>query len=164
MSAEKLIDCLRKMVSLHKSLFELENRKTEVIKRGDIGALSSIIKDENKHVMAINKLEDERKITVVKLLSGYPIQGDEPSLTDVVNVIPSTESSKLLFIKDQLTLLLEELKQVNRLNQELIYSSLQFVNSSLDLFMPQPQTINYNKPTNKGQTEPVKRSVFDSKA
>ncbi len=164
MSAEKLFDCLTKMVALHQSLFELENRKTDIIKRGDIEALTSFLKEENKHVMAINKLEEERKLIVAKLVSGHSIQGDEPSLTDIVNLLHPTESRKLLTLREHLTKLLEELKQVNKLNQELVHSSLQFVNLSLDLLMPQPQKINYNKPTNHRQTEQTKSSVFDSKA
>lgn len=61
MSAEKLINTLNKMVSLHRSLLELAKQKTEIIKKGDIEALSSILKDENKHVMAISKLEEKGK-------------------------------------------------------------------------------------------------------
>jgi flagellar biosynthesis/type III secretory pathway chaperone len=164
MSAEKLIECLDRILKLHQSLNELSTRKTDIIKEGDIDALSSMIKDENKHVMAINKQEDERKLIVTKMVSGHPIQGDEPALTDVVALTSELESEKLLSLREQINQQISELKRVNQLNQELVHSSLQFVNYSLDLLMPRPQTINYNKPTNKGQTEQVKRSMFDSKA
>jgi flagellar biosynthesis/type III secretory pathway chaperone len=164
MSAEKLIECLDRILKLHQSLNELSTRKTDIIKEGDIDALSSMIKDENKHVMAINKQEDERKLIVTKMVSGHPIQGDEPALTDVVALTSKLESEKLLSLREQINQQISELKRVNQLNQELVHSSLQFVNYSLDLLMPRPQTINYNKPTNKGQTEQVKRSMFDSKA
>ncbi|MBM7661594.1 flagellar biosynthesis/type III secretory pathway chaperone [Bacillus mesophilus] len=164
MKSEKLIDTLNKLLALHQSLHKLGTQKTEVIKKGDIEALSSILKDENKHVMAINKLEEERKQQVMRLVSGHAIKGDEPTLTDVIEGLSSEEADKLVSLRDQLYTQLEELKSINTLNQELVYSSLQFVNYSLDLLMPRTQNMNYNKPTNKGQAEPVKRSVFDSKA
>jgi flagellar biosynthesis/type III secretory pathway chaperone len=164
MSADKLIECLNRTLKLHQSLYELATRKTEIIKEGDIDALSSMIKDENKHVMAINKLEDERKLIVTKIVSDHPIQGDEPALTDVIALTSKPEGKMLLSLREEINEQLSELKRVNQLNQELVHSSLQFVNYSLDLLMPRPQTINYNKPTNKGQTEQVKRSMFDSKA
>lgn len=164
MSVEQLMDSLKKLVSLHQSLYDLETLKTNVIKKGDIEALSSILKDENRHVMAINKIEDERKLIVAKLLSGYPILGEEPSLTDVINIVKPDESEKLQDLRGRLTQLLKELKILNQLNQQLVQSSLQFVNLSLDLLMPQPQSLNYNKPTNKSQAVPEKRSMFDSKA
>lgn len=159
MSAEKLINTLNKMVSLHRSLLELAKQKTEIIKKGDIEALSSILKDENKHVMAISKLEEERTCIVEKLVAK-----NDPTLTDVINLQASPEREQLIEIKDELSKIVAELKVVNGLNQELVHSSLQFVNYSMDLLMPRTSSINYNKPTNKSQNEQVKRSMFDSKA
>ncbi|WP_246942751.1 flagellar protein FlgN [Bacillus pinisoli] len=164
MHTEKLIETLNKLLALHQSLYKLGTAKTEIIKKGDIEALSSILKDENKHVMAISKLEEERKGIVARLLSGHALTGDEPTLSDVINILSPQEAEKLDVIKNELTTQLEKLKALNALNQELVYSSLQFVNYSLDLLMPRPQNVNYNKPVNKGQVEHVKRSVFDSKA
>jgi flagellar biosynthesis/type III secretory pathway chaperone len=164
MNTEKLIDTLNKLLALHQSLYKLGTQKTEVIKKGDIEALSSILKDENKHVMAINKLEGERKQQVLRLVSGHSLEGDEPTLSDVIEAVSGEEADKLVSLRNHLYTQLEELKSLNKLNQELVYSSLQFVNYSLDLLMPRPQNVNYNKPANKGQHEHVKRSVFDSKA
>lgn len=164
MQTEKLIDTLNKLLALHQSLYKLGTQKTEIIKKGDIEALSSILKDENKHVMAINQLEEEWKSIVARLVSGHPIVGNEPTLMDVIRITTDTVKEKLLIIREQLTELLKELSQLNQLNQDLLSSSLQFVNYSLDLLMPKPQSINYSKPANKGQTEQVKRSMFDSKA
>jgi flagellar biosynthesis/type III secretory pathway chaperone len=164
MSTEKLLDNLDKLLKLHQSLYELATRKTEILKKGDIEALSSIMKDENKHIMAITKLEEERKQQVVRLVSGHSFSGEEPTLADVIEAVSVEDGEKLGMVRNQLAILIEELKKLNTLNQELVHSSLQFVNYSMDLVMPRPQAINYNKPTSKGQPEQVKRSVFDSKA
>jgi flagellar biosynthesis/type III secretory pathway chaperone len=164
MSAEQLTDVLTKMYKLHHSLYQVATRKTDVVKKSDVEALSSIMKEENKHVMAINQLEEERKQIVVKMMSGHPISGNEPTLTECIELLPENERDSFLTIKDKLMNQIEKLKKLNLLNQELVYSSLQFVNLSIDLIMPQPQSMNYNKPQTKGQAGPEKRSMFDSKA
>jgi flagellar biosynthesis/type III secretory pathway chaperone len=164
MSAEQLTAVLTNMYKLHHSLYEVATRKTEIVKKSDVEALSSIMKEENKHVMAINQLEEGRKQVVARMMSGQPFSGNEPTLTECIELLPEKERESLLTIKDKLMTKIDELKKLNLLNQELIYSSLQFVNLSLDLIMPQPQSMNYNKPQSKGQAGPEKRSMFDSKA
>ncbi|KAA0548324.1 flagellar protein FlgN [Bacillus sp. BGMRC 2118] len=165
MSAHALTDVLTKLYKLHQSLYEVATRKTEVVKKSDIEALSSIMKEENKYVMAINQLDGERKQIVAKMMSGHPFQGNEPTLTECIETLPIEERDSLLTIKDKLLQKVNELKKLNLLNQELIYSSLQFVNLSLDVIMPkQPDSLNYNKPQVKGQTGSKNRSMFDSKA
>lgn len=164
MSAAKLTEVLTEMYKLHQSLYEVASRKTEIVKKSDIEALSSIMKEENKHVMAINQLEEERMQLVAKMMSGHPIQGNEPTLTECIETLPIKERESLFTIKDKLSTILQKLKDRNYMNQELIYSSLQFVNMSLDLLRPEPKNINYDRPKNPSQDGNQKRSMFDSKA
>ncbi len=55
-----------------------------------------------------------------------------------------------------------KLKEQNELNQQLLITSLQFVNLSLDLLRPQDRNYNYDK-TNQEPPKKMK-SMFDSKA
>lgn len=164
MSAAQLTEVLTKMYKLHQSLYEVASRKTDIVKKSDIEALSSIMKEENKHVMAINLLEEERKQLVAKMMSGNPIQGNEPTLSECIETFPIEERESLFTIKDKLSTILQKLKDRNYMNQELIYSSLHFVNLSLDLLRPEPKSMNYDRPKNSNQNGSQKRSMFDSKA
>ncbi|WP_456277626.1 flagellar protein FlgN [Bacillus sp. AK128] len=167
MTSEKLIHCLEKILKLHESLYKIALNKTEIIKSGDVDSLTSVIQNENKHIMALNQLEEERKTFVLKLASGHQFEGEEPTLSDVIPLCDSSNQHALLEIRQKLSHQLHELKRVNQLNQELIFSSLQFVNYSIDLLMPRKESMNYHNSNQKGQagqTSHVKRSMFDSKA
>ena len=61
MSATNLTTTLEKLYKLHKSLFDLSVNKTDVIKKGDMSELDRVLKDEQKHLAAINTVEAERQ-------------------------------------------------------------------------------------------------------
>lgn len=165
MSAKKLLEALEKLVTLHKSLYELATQKTEVIKEGDIDSLNSIIKDEQKHITAILKIEKEREQEVYKIVSGHAIEGEAPTLTDCLNIVDEQDREQLQRVQQQLFSELSKIKELNQLNQQLIHQSLQFVNLSLDLFQPQQQVINYQRPDQpKKKSAETRFSAFDSKA
>ncbi|HBJ01524.1 MAG TPA: flagellar protein FlgN, partial [Lysinibacillus sp.] len=60
MSVEAINSTLTMLERMHKSLLELALKKTEIIKAGDIEALDQLLKDEQAHVAAIEKLEQQR--------------------------------------------------------------------------------------------------------
>jgi flagellar biosynthesis/type III secretory pathway chaperone len=156
LSVKLLIELLEKHVKLHKGLLELANQKTEALKKGDMEALSGIMKKEQKHIAAINQVERERIQVVEAMVSGE----DERTLTTCISQTEGTERAILEKLRDDLTAVISELKNINLLNQQLTQQSLQFVNVMLDMLMPQPPEMNYGAP-NKATTG---RSLFDSKA
>ncbi|MGM7683398.1 flagellar protein FlgN [Cytobacillus sp. Hm23] len=163
MSVQALQSTLQKMYKIHKSLYDLGTKKTDIVKKGDIKALDTLLKDEQKHVAAIRTLDEERKKQVYKMVSGHTIAGSEPTVTDCIDIAAGDDKQQLIHIQTQLTQIINELKQQNELNQQLLYQSLQFVNISLDMLLPQPEAFNYEKPATSDGHQPS-RSLFDSKA
>ncbi|MDX8363819.1 flagellar protein FlgN [Cytobacillus sp. IB215665] len=163
MSVQALQSTLQKMYKIHKSLYDLGTKKTDIVKKGDIKALDTLLKDEQKHVAAIRTLDEERKKQVYKMVSGHTIAGSEPTVTDCIDIAAGDDKQQLIHIQSQLTQIINELKQQNELNQQLLYQSLQFVNISLDMLLPQPEVFNYEKPAMSEGPQPS-RSLFDSKA
>jgi flagellar biosynthesis/type III secretory pathway chaperone len=156
MSAESLSVIMNKMLKLHKSLYELTVKKTDIVKKGDTAALDQLLKDEQAHMAAINKLEQER-LEVSKSI--YP----DASLQEIAEVNPS-EKDQLLKIKAELVEVISEIKARNGLNQQLIHQSLQFINFSKSLVMPQEKEINYGPPAGKKAKPGQSLGMFNSKA
>jgi flagellar biosynthesis/type III secretory pathway chaperone len=140
---------------------ELANEKTEVLKKGDMEALIGIMKQEQKYIAAINQIERERIHVVEAMVS----ESNERTLTTCIELAEESERSVLERLKDELSAVVSELKNINLLNQQLTQQSLQFVNMMLDMVMPQPQEVNYGRP-NAATTPQYEnsRSIFDSKA
>lgn len=139
MSAEKLISTMEKLLKLHKSLYEIALRKTEIVKIGDMDALNQSLKDEQTHIEAINQLENGRKMIAASFAPGI----DKPTIDDCLKRINGTEHERLSRLRYELLDMIEQIQQRNNLNQQLIYQSLQFVNLSLSLVLPQQDDFNY---------------------
>ncbi len=156
-SAQTIITVLEKLIKLHKSLNQLAEKKTTIIKEGNTDALTALLIDEQKHVKAITQIENEREQAVLAFMSGKKATIDE-----VIEVANPTEADILRRFKRRTLTEIMKLKEQNELNQQLLITSLQFVNLSLDLLRPQDRNYNYDK-TNQ---EPPKnmKSMFDSKA
>ncbi|MFD1736801.1 flagellar protein FlgN [Bacillus salitolerans] len=162
MDAENLMNTLTKLLRLHQSLLQVSEKKSEIVKQNDIDALSLIMKDENKHVLAINQLEEERKLLVAKVMSGHPFDQESPTLSDCIKIVNEEQGEKLAELQQELLEVLGRLQEVNKLNQQLVHQSLQFVNLNIDML--RPQQVEYNYGNQKSTTTPKSQTYFDSKA
>lgn len=160
MSARQLIELLEKHVKLHKGLLELANKKTEVLKKGDMEALNAIIKEEQKYIAAIDRVEQER-VRAVNAMMG---EADEPTLAACISQTEGTERAMLEKLRNDLSTVILELKNANQLNEQLTKQSLQFVHAMLDMLMPQPKEVNYRNPNMAPPSYEGGSSLFDSKA
>jgi uncharacterized protein YicC (UPF0701 family) len=153
-----IIDSLRKLLLLHKSLFELAERKTEILKGNDIAELNSLLKEEQRHIYAIQQMEEQRKNATAKM-----VQSSDQALSALIAAVNDEERTMIVDLKERLTEVIEKLKRQNDLNQQLIQQSLQFVHLSLDMILPQPEVYNYGRRDTEDGEQSV-RALFDSKA
>ncbi|WP_313800887.1 flagellar protein FlgN [Cytobacillus sp.] len=161
MSADLLIASLEKLCKLHSSLYELAVRKTEIIKTGDMDALNQLLKDEQTHISAIDRMEKERQ-KAAKVLAPHM---DQPTVSDCLDSLAPAEQDKIKDVTNELVQQVHHLKEQNNLNQQLIHNSLQFVNVSMSLLRPQPENINYGPPKKTKKTsEKNAQGMFNSKA
>ncbi|OIK11431.1 flagellar protein FlgN [Bacillus sp. MUM 13] len=163
MSAAHIITALQKLIKLHKSLNNLAQRKTDIIKEGDMDALSQLLMDEQKHIKAIELTENERE----RAVQGYLLKKGQElnimTISDVIEISSDKEKALLEALKAQLLEEAHMLKEHNYLNQQLIYQSLQFVNLTLDMLRPRNQNFNYEKPVQQKHSQ-ASTGMFDSKA
>lgn len=163
MSVENLIDLLEKILTLHKKLYMLSEQKTEILKKDDIDALSAHMKDEQKYILAIKQLENERMSVVKRLFDNQYIFDKEYTLTNVIEHSEEPSRSILSNLQKEIVSIVNELRERNDLNQQLTNQALQFVNMTLDMIYPTEKTVNYGNPL-ANQSKKEHRSMFDSKA
>jgi len=156
MTFAELISLLEKQIKLHKSLYQLALKKTEALKKQDIETLTALMKDEQKHIFAIQQLENNR----MHFMQQQNLT--EATMTSCIELAEEPERSQLVELYDELSRIIANIKQANDVNRQLTEQSLQFVYLTLDMMMPQTQPMNYNK-TNTYE-EPLDRSMFESKA
>jgi len=164
LSAKQLIELLEKYVKLHKGLLELANKKTEVLKKGDMEALSEMMKEEQKYIAAMKQIEKERILAVEKIISALGHTQAEPTLTACMELVEEPERRALERLRNNLVAVVAELRNINELNQQLLQQSLQFVHMMLGMIMPQPPEVNYKKPNMSPASYESSPSLFDSKA
>lgn len=164
MSATNLTTILEKLYKLHKSLFDLSVNKTDVIKKGDMSELDRVLKDEQKHLAAINTVEAERQRESSHYLRSRGVPFNEaPTISQCIEHSSPQEQETLAHWQQKLVGIIGELKAQNELNQKLVYQSLQFVNMNLSMTQQQPDQSTYSRP-NGEKKMPASRSIFDSKA
>ncbi|MBM7570247.1 flagellar protein FlgN [Aquibacillus albus] len=162
MSVKPIVEALDKLTQLHQSLLKLSKDKTESLKKGSIDQLQALLVQERKHVQAINQLEEKR----MKLVENWAITNQlDPAAINVSSMLEilKQDSDKELLknATTQLAEIMVELKQQEKLNQELTQQSLQFVQLTMDMISPTLRNMNYG---NSAKQQSNNRSVFDSKA
>ncbi|WP_071460828.1 flagellar protein FlgN [Bacillus massilinigeriensis] len=154
----QLIPVMEKLLKLHQSLQELTVRKTAIVKKGDIESLNDIIKKEQAHISAIEKLDKEREKVSASLFPGI----NNATLSMAAEKAEDDEKSRLLELKESLLTVIDNIKENNLLNQQLIHQSLQFISFSRNLVMPQQE--NYNYGPQKRKTNEAGQGLFNGKA
>lgn len=160
-STETLIEALEKLYQLHEKLYELSETKTEIIKKGDMEGLQKMLKDEQTFVAAINTMEKQRQEAAKQLLGKS--EATEITLTNCIEAVTGNDKKILNELKEKIWSVVNKLKDRNELNQLLIHQSLQFVNMTIDMIQPRPESMNYGRPDQKKMKKPTV-STFNSKA
>lgn len=166
MSVEAISSTLTMLERMHKSLLELAFKKTEIIKAGDIEALDQLLKDEQAHVAAIDKLEQQRQKQVTDYFEAKGLaSADKTTVADVIEAAEQqADKAALSAVRERLMQIINDLRKQNDLNQKLVFQSLQIVNLTLDVVRPRTEQMNYSSNEVLGTNNIAKKSYFDSQA
>ncbi|MDX8044596.1 flagellar protein FlgN [Gracilibacillus sp. S3-1-1] len=167
MSVQPIINQLNKLIELHESLLHVSNQKTELLKEGDTTALQKLLVNEQRHIQAINQIEQKRIESVSDWAREHQVKEDTLTVSTIIEEhTTGAEKEQLEQATVQLAELLLSIRRQEDLNKQLTQQSLQFVQLSLDMVQPAMKNMNYGNskhPVSSNTTAP-KRSVFDSKA
>lgn len=152
MEMAQMTSLLERLLKSHKDLLALGERKTEVLKLGDMKALDVLLKEEDLQVKKLQVIEKERLLKFANVTLG-----------DVMDQAEASEKERLQNLQDYVVQAYEALKSRNELNQELLEQSLQYVNMSLSMVQPQSEPSTYSNSKKNPYTN-QSSSLFDSKA
>lgn len=154
---------MQRLVELHEELIQLSQSKTEEIKRGDVDQLSKLLMQERQQVQLITQKEAARQEIVEKLFNEQQVTDKEYTMTNVLALAEDgSEKEQLEIVMSKLINVIIELRNVEKLNNDLMVQSMQFVQLSLDLLQPSLSRMNYDN--KKHSQASFDQSVFDSKA
>ncbi|CAM3281390.1 flagellar protein FlgN [Filibacter tadaridae] len=165
MPIKTILASLDSLEKLHRSLLRLAYDKTTLIKNGEMEKLDQLLKDEQAHLAAIVQMDTGRQTAVTKYLTDQGrLVPTNPTIADLLDNAPEADKKNLEEARDRLLHAIHDLKVQNDLNQKLTYQSLQFVNLSLDMVRPRPESANYSKTEVNGNKSTKKQVTFDSQA
>ena len=163
MQLENIKNCITLLTKLHEELLTISEKKTESIKSGDMDSLSKLLMQERKQLQAIEQAEEKRQAIVEDYFIHLKVTPKEKTVSELMTYLDSEQDKEQLeAVVSKLVNIIVKLREKERLNNDLIGQSMQFVQLSLDMLQPTAKSINYNEKNERQQS--VKRSVFDSKA
>ncbi|MBE5812366.1 MAG: flagellar protein FlgN [Clostridiales bacterium] len=157
---EKLLNILDEELNLYKTALELSNNKTVLLKENKVKELESMTKEEESLVATIIEKEKERIQEVKNICKQY---GKPESSLKIEELCEFIEGSKeeLLDYKKEIIKVLEELKNVNKINSSLINSSLEYINFTVNMLTETSKNPVYQP--GGFQENKAQRNLFDIK-
>jgi flagellar biosynthesis/type III secretory pathway chaperone len=152
METVQMTSLIERLLKSHEDLLALGERKTEVLKLGDMKALDVLLKEEDLQVKKLQMIEKDRMVKFANVTLG-----------DVLDRAELDEKENLIHLQEKLIIAYEDLKSRNKLNQELLEQSLQYVNMSLSMVQPENEPGTYKNPKSNPYSS-NRSSIFDSKA
>lgn len=143
-SLKELIQTLETMIETHTRLLNLAEEKRTILVDGNVVGLQSLINRESSCVVEIQNLEQQRKQLVQDYMVQKGLMGHSFTLEELINIQgdPSVKSS-LNFIAKQLRILVQEITHLNKSNQQLIHTSLSYVQYSIGIHVRRETAIGY---------------------
>jgi flagellar biosynthesis/type III secretory pathway chaperone len=161
-SVEQLITVLKQECDLYKDYLDLAREKKAAVIKGHIKEIDHITKVEQNMIVNMGKADQIRGAIIGNILLEKKVSSIE-NITELANLIDEPERTKILKLKEHLGSLLEETKNINELNSELLQQALDYVEYNMNLVTSaQPKGSTYG---NKADEKDLKTrpNIFDAK-
>lgn len=162
-----VIQVLEQLLMRHQELLALEQKKERVLIEDRIQELVSILHDESKLLKRIAELDHERKHWAGQVFASKGLKEDSYTLSDLIQLITSHQDKETVkHFHRRLSDVIAELQEQNRLNQQLIGQSLDYINQTLSLITEGPlaQPTYHKEAASAPKSPGPVRSFFDKKA
>ncbi|WP_141335954.1 MULTISPECIES: flagellar protein FlgN [unclassified Paenibacillus] len=166
MAFQALIQIMNTLNDQHAILLDLAERKKQVLIRNQVDQLTVILTKETKLIKQISEADQQRIDAIQQFLleKGYK-PNSRVTVSDLTKIIFNVEDKKLLLeTQKDLLATIRKLREINRINQDLIEHSLAFINYSLDLIIGPPDDgAVYHHPQQQS-LGPKRPGLFDTRA
>ncbi|NLN64334.1 MAG: flagellar protein FlgN [Clostridiaceae bacterium] len=159
---DNLIKVLEYENKLYKQFFAIAEQKTDIVVKGDVEALQTLVGKEHKLAGELNKLSAVREQIFEQISKAIGRNPKEMTLTDLIAHIPPEQASRVTQIRDELQKTIRQFTAKNDLNQKLIQNALEYVDFSLNLLTRDtPGATQYGRKGN--ETNVKNRGILDIK-
>lgn len=147
---DDLKDVLAKEDEQYKALIELSKEKKDTIIAGNVARLEEITSAEQDVTDVLHNLETRRRGVLRDMADVLGKNPEEFNLEQMIAVLAGQpeEQSRLITLRDNLRVTLQEMARINTQNQALLQQAMEMVEFDLTLFRSlrqAPETANYNK-------------------
>jgi len=165
MAVQDIVRILDEQKELYDQLLETANEKTPVLVKGDVDQLNAIVQKERKLIARAEQLEQQRILETHRHFVSLGYISRMNTLREVIQSVNQPElKQKLIEQQRELSGLLEELRRVNDLNQQLIRQALSFIDYSIGLAVDDPaEDLVYQHPQ-KNPGGAGRTGIFDTRA
>ncbi|WP_337103583.1 flagellar protein FlgN [Paenibacillus sp. YIM B09110] len=166
MSTGAIVRLLQQQHELYERLLELEQSKKPLIIANDVVQLNVITQKEKLLATTAEELEKKRVFETARYYKDMGFRFRSGVMTELIKSVSNAdEKQELMKLQQELGGLLQELKLVNDLNQQLIHQSLTFINFSIDLMQENPnEDVTYQHPMSQQYNNNKRNTWFDSRA
>ncbi|MCH6266835.1 flagellar protein FlgN [Neobacillus citreus] len=144
-SLDKLTQVMVSLVDAHERLLGLAKEKQAVLIDGSgVEELQRFLYRESTLVDAIQKLEHQRLACVQEYSLRLGVKEESLTMVDLIKMQENTAvKAGLKAITEKLRVLINEISQVNNSNQQLIQTSLSYIQYSLEMLVQKQPAIGY---------------------
>jgi flagellar biosynthesis/type III secretory pathway chaperone len=143
-SLKQVIQTLASMIDAHKRVLELANDKKSILITGNLKELQTLLSHESAAVEELQQLEQQRIQWVAAYMGEKGVQGDSFTLEELLtNETAPAVRIALQSQAKELRSLVQKISELNQTNQQLIETSLSYVQYSIGMLVPKEQPIGY---------------------
>jgi flagellar biosynthesis/type III secretory pathway chaperone len=129
---ERLMAIMEKELVFFKNFLKGSREKTEFIVQRNTEELQNLTKEEENWILNLKELEEDREDCIREVAESLGIQ-DEFPLSDMISFLEDDKARELTQMKDQLSNLILEIKNINEVNANLLKNSLEYVDFLLNI-------------------------------
>ncbi len=131
---DELIQVIEEQIVLYKDIYAISSEKKNIIINNDLETLQKMNTVENSIVNQVSRLEKKRVGIVSDICMVLGIAESEFTLTKLSEKL-TTEDNKadILKLRDEIRSIMDNIKQVNDLNNQLIKNSLEYIDFSINI-------------------------------
>lgn len=158
---------IEELLHVHEQMITLEDTKKEIIVGNRMDELLPLLQQQSKLVKTTARLEEERQVYISHFLEQKGFKGTDLTLSDILKLITNPQlKEELKLLSEKLKERLDQLRNQNQLNQQLIEQSLYYLDFSLRLMTEESGSYaTYHRRDDGRQATPAQqRHFFDSKA
>lgn len=153
------IDTLQKQLLVYKKLYALSLEKQPVLVKGNIKELEKITKEEELLIIQVGRLEEQRKVLHRQLAGQFGVSPESFGASELVKRTDDKTGAFFQSLVNEMTGVITDLGEKNKVNNEMIQNSLDYINFSLNVLTSDSLKPGYN-PTEE-EKKSASAKIFD---